>query len=67
MEKIKLANQVIKYKIIRTNRKTLGIIIDHEGNLIVRSPKNTAEAKIEEVLKKKTNCCLLYTSPSPRD
>jgi hypothetical protein len=58
MEKIKLANQVLKYKIIRSSRKTMGIIVDHERNLIVRSPKNTAETKIEEVLKKKTNWIL---------
>jgi hypothetical protein len=36
----------------------MGIIVDHERNLIVRSPKNTAETKIEEVLKKKTNWIL---------
>jgi len=58
MQQIKLGNTLINYEIIRTNRKTMGIIVDHERNLIVRSPKNTAEAKIEEVLKKKTNWIL---------
>jgi hypothetical protein len=58
MNKIKLGNQLINYEIIRSNRKTMGIIIDNERNLIVRSPKNTAEAKIKEVLKKKTSWIL---------
>jgi len=58
MQQIKLGNQLIKYKIIRTNRKTMGIIIDNNKNLIVRSPEDTAETKIEEVLKKKTSWIL---------
>jgi hypothetical protein len=58
MQQIKLGNKLINYEIIRTNRKTMGIIVDHERNLIVRSPKNTAKAKIEEVLKKKTSWIL---------
>ncbi|PTW01322.1 hypothetical protein C8C76_105102 [Halanaerobium saccharolyticum] len=58
MQQIKLGNKLINYEIIRTRRKTMGIIVDHERNLIVRSPKNTAETKIEEVLKKKTNWIL---------
>jgi predicted metal-dependent hydrolase len=36
----------------------MGIIVDHNRNLIVRSPKDTAEAKIKEVLKKKTSWIL---------
>jgi len=58
MQQIKLGNTLINYEIIRTRRKTMGIIVDHERNLIVRSPKNTAETKIEEVLKKKINWIL---------
>jgi len=58
MQQIKLGNQLINYKIIRSNRKTMGIIVDNESNLIVRSPKNTAETKIEKVLKKKTSWIL---------
>lgn len=58
MQQIKLGNKLINYKIIRTNRKTMGIIVDHKRNLIVRSPKNTAATKIEEVLKKKTTWIL---------
>jgi len=58
MQKIKLGNQLMKYEIVRTSRKTMGIIVDHDRNIIVRSPKNTAESKIEEVLKKKTNWIL---------
>ena len=58
MQQIKLGNKLINYEIIRTRRKTMGIIVDHERNLIVRSPKNTAATKIEEVLKKKTTWIL---------
>jgi len=58
MQQIKLGNKLINYEIIRTRRKTMGIIVEHERNLIVRSPKNTEDAKIEEVLKKKTNWIL---------
>jgi len=58
MQQIKLGNQLINYEIIRTNRKTMGIIVDHERNLIVRSPKNTTDKKIETVLKKKTGWIL---------
>jgi hypothetical protein len=36
----------------------MGISIDHDKNLIVRSPKNTADKKIKEVLKKKTGWIL---------
>ena len=58
MQQIKLGNQLINYEIIRSNRKTMGISIDHDKNLIVRSPKNTADKKIKEVLKKKTGWIL---------
>jgi len=58
MQQIKLGNKLIISEIIRTKRKTMGIIDEHEKNLIVRPPKNTEDAKIEEVLKKKTNWIL---------
>jgi len=58
MQQIKLGNQLINYEIIRTNRKTMGIIIDNDKNVIVRSPEDTVESKIEEVLKKKTSWIL---------
>jgi hypothetical protein len=58
MQQIKLGNQLINYEVIRTNRKTLGIIIDNDKKLIVRSPNNTTETKVEEVLKKKTSWIL---------
>jgi predicted metal-dependent hydrolase len=58
MNKIKLGNEVLNYEIIRTNRKTMGISIDNNKNLIVRSPKNIAEDKIKDVLNKKTKWIL---------
>ena len=58
MQEIKIGNQVINYEIIRSNRKSMGIIIDNDKNLLVRSPHNTAEDKIEDVLNKKTSWIL---------
>ena len=58
MQQIKLGNKIINYQIIRSNRKTMGIIIEPEKNIIVRSPKKTSDEKIREVLKKKTSWIL---------
>ena len=58
MKEIKLANKKLNYEIIRSDRKTLGIIVDHEKNIIVRSPEKTKDENIEEILKNKTNWIL---------
>ena len=58
MQQINLGNQLINYEIIRSNRQTMGIVIDQDKNLIVRSPEDTKEDKIKDVLKKKTKWIL---------
>ncbi|TDX48218.1 M48 family metallopeptidase [Orenia marismortui] len=58
MEEIKFNNNLIKYKIIRSNRKTLAIIVDPEDGVVIRAPKHLSKSKIRELLKKKGNWIL---------
>ena len=58
MKEIKLANKKLNYEIIRSNKKTLGIIVDNKKNIIVRSQEKTKNENIKEILKKKTNWIL---------
>jgi predicted metal-dependent hydrolase len=58
MHSITLGDMKINYKIIRSKRKTMGIIIDPDKGVIIRSPQNVSEEKIEEVVKKKSSWLL---------
>lgn len=40
-------------KIIRTNRKTIALIIERDGNLIVRAPRGVTNTKIQELVNTK--------------
>ena len=42
----------MKYRIIRSNRKTLGISISKECEVIIRAPKNLSEKIIEKEIEK---------------
>jgi len=53
MNKIKLKNQEYKFKIIRSSRKTIGIIVNADQELLVRSPKRTSIRQIKSLLTKK--------------
>lgn len=44
----------IDYNIIYSKRKTIGIIIDDSGNVIIRSPKRVPLKMIEELVTEKT-------------
>ena len=55
---ITIGDTVINYEIIRSNRKTMGIIVDPDEGVIVRSPQNVSEDKIKEVVKKKSSWLL---------
>ena len=55
---ITIGETVIKYDIIRSDRKTMGIIIDPDEGVIVRSPKNVSEDKIKGIVKKKSSWIL---------
>jgi len=58
MYSITLGDMKINYKIVRSNRKTMGLIVDPDEGVIIRSPKNVSEEKIKEVVKKKSSWLL---------
>lgn len=58
MHKIKLRKNTVKFKIIRTNRKSIGIIIDENSNIIVRASIEVSKDKIEEILHEKSKWIL---------
>ena len=43
----------ISYKIVRSDRKSIALIIDSEANLIVRAPHKAKESDIANFVKKK--------------
>ena len=43
----------IPYKIIRSNRKTLALVIDSEANLIVRAPLHISDREIDDFIARK--------------
>ena len=45
----------IEYTLIRSDRKTLGIEIARNGDVIVRAPQRTSKRKIEALLREKTD------------
>lgn len=58
MNKIKLKNQVYEFKIIRSSRKTIGIIVNADQELLVRTPKRTSIRQIKSLLTKKEDWIL---------
>ena len=44
---------VTPYKIIRSNRKSIALIIDNSANLVVRAPNKTKDDDIENLVEKK--------------
>ncbi len=46
------------YRIIRSDRKTLTIQVDLDGNVLVRSPEKLSEKRIKEFLKEKEDWIL---------
>lgn len=45
--------QEIAYQVVRSNRKSIALVIDNEANLIVRAPFQMQEAMIDEFVHKK--------------
>ena len=41
------------YKIIRTSRKTIALIVEPDGSLVVRAPKRVSDREIERLVKHK--------------
>ena len=58
MQQIKIGNNTIDYEVIRTDRKTVGIILDNDKNLTIRSPTNTEEDEIRKIIENKTSWIL---------
>ena len=50
MNKIRLKNQEYEFEIIRSSRKTIGIIVNADQELLVRSPKRTSIRQIKSLL-----------------
>lgn len=45
--------QEIAYQVVRSNRKSVALVIDNEANLIVRAPLQMQDAMIEDFVRKK--------------
>lgn len=45
--------QEIAYQVVRSNRKSMALVIDNEANLIVRAPLQIPESAIDEFVRKK--------------
>ncbi|MFW5961645.1 MAG: M48 family metallopeptidase [bacterium] len=58
MNKIKLKNQEFEFKTIRSDRKTIGIIVNADQELTVRSPKRASNRQIKSLLVKKEDWIL---------
>ena len=58
MNTVQIGSTIIKYRTVRTGRKTLGINIDPEKGVIVRSPKSLSDNKIEDTIRKKASWIL---------
>ena len=58
MEQIKIGKQTIDYEIIRSDRKSIGIIVDKDSNLVIRAPIKTDKEKIKEVISDKSEWIL---------
>ena len=75
MLSITLGDTVIKYEVVRSDRKTMGIIVDPDKGVIVRSPRNVSEDKIKEMVKKKSSWILqkldkmdeIKPAPAPKE
>jgi hypothetical protein len=55
MEQITVGNREINYTIIRSNRKTVGLVVDLEKGVIIRAPRRLTNSQIKEVVKKKSS------------
>lgn len=50
-----MENNVIKYSIIRSKRKTLALTINKDGEVIARAPMRMSEEKISDFVRKKSH------------
>jgi len=43
----------LRYTVIRTNRKTVALVVESDGSLVVRAPKTTSQVKIDQFVNSK--------------
>ena len=55
------------YQVVRSRRRTVALQVDQTGSVVVRAPMALPAEEIRTFVEKHETCCLLYTSPSPRD
>lgn len=55
MAQIKVGDVDINYRIIRSKRKTIALIIDPEEGLLVRAPERITDRQIEQIVRQKSN------------
>ena len=58
MEKINIGNTVIKFDIIRTNRKSVGLHVDPKKGVIIRVPEKLDKESIKEIIRNKSSWLL---------
>ncbi len=75
MERISIGDTIITYDVVRTDRRTLGISIDSDKGIIVRSPETLPADRIEELVRSKAAWILqklervgeIKPAPAPRE
>jgi len=55
MQSITLGDKVINYDVVRSDRKSMGILVDPDEGVIVRPPRNVSEEEIKKIVKKKSS------------
>ncbi|MBM7556838.1 M48 family metallopeptidase [Halanaerobacter jeridensis] len=58
MPAIEYGTTIIKYKVVRSDRKTVGLEVSIEGGVKIRAPEELSENEIEEVVEKKAEWIL---------
>lgn len=72
---VELDSEEIEYDVVRTDRKTVGINIDPEKGIVVRSPEELTDDEIQEVIENKSSWILkklkkvaeIKPKPSPKE
>ncbi|SDL68871.1 M48 family metallopeptidase [Halarsenatibacter silvermanii] len=55
MRVLELGSEKVEYDVVRTDRKTVGINIDPEKGIVVRSPKDLSESEIKDLVEDKSS------------
>ena len=55
MKTLLYGSMEIKYSILHTDRKTLGIVVNPDGSIVVKAPVDASESEISEKVKKRAS------------